>query len=129
VASCKNRGGSPGVDVEAASEAAGKLVCTIGNRRDVRHSVTVTNLRLYPATLVQCDGEITSNPRKVRFGGTPNQWTANTTHLPPKHPYDFDTEPLLRDAGGTEAVHAEVTVTWKRPGRAGNARVTIDVTG
>src|SRR5437868_2711036 len=125
MSSCQNRGGAVGVDVEAASEAAGVPVCTLGSRTDVRHSVTVTNLRLYPATLVQCDGQITSNPRKVKFGGTPSQWTATTKNLPPNHPYDFDTTALLRDFGGTEAVHAKVTVTWKRPGPAGTAHVTI----
>ena len=127
--SCQNRGGAPGVDVEAASEAVGVPVCTLGTRTDVRHSVTVTNLRLYPATLVQCDGEITSSPRKVKFSGTPDRWTASTTNLPPKHAYDFDTTTLLCDLGGTEAVHAKVIVTWKRPGSAGNAHVAIDVTG
>jgi len=117
------------MDVDAASEAAGVPVCTLGSRTDVRHRVTVTNLRLYPATLVRCDGEILSNPRKVKFSGTPDQWSANTKNLPPNHPYDFDSTALLCDGGGTEAVHAKVIVTWKRPGAAGTAHVTIDVTG
>ena len=125
---CQNTGRVPGVEVEVASKAAGMIVCTLGSRTDVRHTVRVTSLRRYPATVVRCDGAITSNPRKVQFDQTPDTWTASTRNLPPNYPYEFDTATLLRDFGGTEAVHAHVTVTWKRPGSAGKATVVIDVT-
>lgn len=54
------------------------IICEINTRRHVKHWVRVRNLRAYH-TIITCSGQITSDPRYVRFvsskaGDTEEQW-------------------------------------------------------
>jgi hypothetical protein len=131
VPQCQRSKGATGLNVEAASKDGGSVRCSIGSSTTVQHVVTVTNLRRYPATTVVCQGEILSDPRKLKFGVPPaltdGQWAGTKQNLAPRLSYDFDHATILPDGAGSEHVDATVFAYWKRPGRPATVTVTIKV--
>lgn len=127
---CKKGMNIGGAFVEACSaDGTGKPVCTLGSRTDIRHVVTVENLRLYPAD-IDCCGLISAVPYKVKFDPqgsvTAVRWDASVTNL--SDDYTFDQATLLANTNqGTEVIRAEVTVRWSQPGTDASGAVDIKV--
>ncbi len=55
-----------GLFVRVASSNDSKVICTVANRTDIKHTVEIKNLGGYPAN-VRCEGHIRSNPKKLKF--------------------------------------------------------------
>lgn len=129
---CRNTNSDVGVYVESYSGVGTTDVCTLAGRTDVKHIVTVKNLRLYDAE-VSCRGIISSVPNQVEFSGTqqgitPQKWSSTGSILADNEERTFDHVFLKSVGSGSENVRAEVDVTWPENNRKSNISVPITVT-
>jgi hypothetical protein len=124
---CKVTSSVRGIEIETfsgsqtSSDAKIRLECTIGSRTDIRHIVTIRNLRTYPVDIV-CTGSLKASPRGLLFqspitSDTDNTWQSRTAlGSNSTHTYSHVTLLSLQPNTGNEAVDTEIEVFWPASG-------------
>jgi hypothetical protein len=111
---CEDRKTVGGVIVDACSSDGASSVCTLTNRKDVKHVVTITNWNVYPVR-INCEGKILNDPRKVEFNSprasdTATSWSGVAPNVLGYSSHMFDHAKIFSVLSGQDEVDAEVRV-------------------
>lgn len=107
-----------------------QIICTIADRTDIQHVVTVRNLLTIPVDLT-CHGSISGSAPKVRFvssgqNDTSTDWYADKSGVDRNHTWSHVTFARTSNGSGDEEVRVEVRGVW--PGMYKQASVPVTIT-
>lgn len=112
------------------------MICDIGSKADVKHTVHMTNLMTYPADVL-CKGFITARPNVVRFSSplatdSATTWTARKPNLVYGLPQTFSHVGIISNghssSGAREVIDLVVQVNWRQPAKLRSMTLSIEVT-
>jgi hypothetical protein len=121
-------------EIQICDPVTNAVVSCIDNTcTDIRHSVTIENLMLYPANLRFCNGCIISDPPKAEFCSAVKQsvqgpkWTVQNILIPEQGAHTIDHVSIIPIDNGSDNIGTEVDVEWPHQGQSGKIKKFIRV--